>query len=52
MDPKDKTRFPRQESQEVGWIRNVMGGGSAFARRPLVQDNFFRKNGVPLKMGD
>lgn len=50
MDPHEKTRFPRQESQEVGWIRDVMMTQSQFARRPLVKDNFFRKNGIPLKV--
>mmetsp|Transcript_14266 Transcript_14266/g.35420 ORF Transcript_14266/g.35420 Transcript_14266/m.35420 type:complete len:173 (-) Transcript_14266:534-1052(-) len=51
IDWQDKSRFTIGESQEVGWtLRSFHGTPSAYARRPIVMAEFFRTNGIPLKM--
>ncbi|CAD7936380.1 unnamed protein product [Amoebophrya sp. A120] len=51
IDWQEKSRFPLLASQEVGWtVRELKKEPSAFARRPIVMNSFFRMNGVPLKM--
>jgi len=47
--PHERFGCPQTESHEVGWASNLMAvqPGSAFARRPTVQSQFFRKMGIP-----
>jgi hypothetical protein len=51
MDPQSKYSAPCRESQEIGWASSkITSGPSPFSRKPLVQDTFYRSNGIPLKM--
>jgi len=47
--PHERFGSRQTESHEVGWVSRLMATqpGSAFARRPTVQSQFFRKMGIP-----
>ncbi|CAD7963619.1 unnamed protein product [Amoebophrya sp. A25] len=51
-DWQDKKPFmTMRESQVVGWnLRSHVEKPSKFAHRPILENQFFRVNGVPLKM--
>jgi len=49
--PQSKYAAPCSESQEVGWASGkISSAPSPFSRKPIVQNTFFRPNGIPLKM--
>jgi hypothetical protein len=50
-DPQSKYSAPCRESHEIGWASaKITSAPSTFSRKPLVQDTFYRNNGIPLKM--
>mmetsp|Transcript_6649 Transcript_6649/g.14360 ORF Transcript_6649/g.14360 Transcript_6649/m.14360 type:complete len:150 (+) Transcript_6649:72-521(+) len=45
--PQEKYGAPRTSSHVVGWSAPIIStAGSAFARKPLVRETFYRPNGV------